>query len=150
VREHDAKELEWRGAVQKDYVIRMIEQLAAAIAELRKRLLDGSPDGAEEVEKLASAHGVDLATARAVDGETLLLLLAPAGEPEPSRTWITAELLYLDALRLEADGDREEAAHGFAKSLLLYGMIDASMHGGLPEAGDRMAELRMRLHEQSL
>jgi hypothetical protein len=135
--------------LQRDYVLRMIEQMAAAIAQLRKRILGGE-DVTAELQEMAAQYGVDLTTARAVDGETLLLLVSPGGQSEPARCWITAELLYLDALRLEAGGDTVEAAHGFAKALLLYETIDATMLGGLPAAGDRIGELRVRLHDSPL
>lgn len=131
--------------MQRDYMLRMIEQMAAAIARLRKRILGGDPGSGEELQQTASMYGVDMHTARAVDAETLLLLMSPTGEPEPGRCWVTAELLYLDALSMENGGNEVEAAHGFAKALLLYETIDATMLGGLPEAGERIAELRMRL-----
>jgi hypothetical protein len=124
----------------------MIEQLAAVIARMRKRVLGGDPEIGTELDDLAQHNDVDLKTARAVDGETLLLLLSPTGAPEPSRAWLVAELLYLDALSLEARGDADEARHGFAKALLLYESIDATMIGGLPEANDRIGEVRVRLH----
>jgi hypothetical protein len=124
----------------------MIEQMAATIAHLRKRILGGGPDASGDLLETARTHGVDLQTARAVDGETLLLLLSPTGEPEPGRCWITAELMYLDALSLERDGNADEAAHAFAKALMLYETIDVAMLGGLPEANDRIGELRVRLH----
>lgn len=133
-----------KGSVQRDYVLRMIEQLAAAIASMRKQILGGDPDIGTELTDLARQYDVDLKTARAVDGETLLLLLSPTGSPEPARAWLLAELLYLDALHMKADGDEDEARHAFAKALLLYESIDATMIGGLPEANDRIAEIRTR------
>lgn len=132
--------------MQRDYVLRMIEQIAASIARMRQRILGGSAEAEAELQAMAGIYGVDLPTARAIDGGTLLLLVSPGGQPEASRTWVMAEMLYLDALRLASNGDAEEAHHGFAKSLLLYGTIDATMLGGLPEAKDRMAELRDHLH----
>jgi hypothetical protein len=133
--------------MQRDYMLRMIEQMAATIARLRKMIVGGA-DGADiELREAAGMYDVDLRTARAVDGETLLLLLSPTGEPEPGRCWITAELMYLDALSLERDGNMDEAAHGFAKALLLYETIDATMLGGLPEANERIAELRLRMSD---
>ena len=75
----------------------------------------------------------------------LLLLISPAGQPEATRAWITAELLTLDAMRIEAEGD-DRAAHAiYAKALLLYNALDPATIGGLPEAGDRIAQLRAKL-----
>jgi hypothetical protein len=127
----------------------MIEQLAVALARVRRKINEGAPESGEELSRLAAQHGVDLITLRAVDGETLLLLLSPSGEPEPARTWIMAELVYMDALRLEQGGDADEARHAFAKALLLYELIDAEVLGGMPEAGDRIGELRLRLQATS-
>lgn len=132
--------------MQRDYILRMIEQMAAVIARLRKLIQGGG--GAQvdaELRQAAGIYGVDLDAARAVDSETLLLLISPGGQPDVSRTWITAELLYLDGLRLEAQGDSREAHHVFAKALLLYNSLEPSSIGGLPEAGNRIGELRARL-----
>lgn len=132
--------------MQRDYILRMIEQMAAMIARLRQLIAGGDVAQADaELRQAAGIYGVDLDAARAVDSQTLLLLISPGGQPEVSRTWITAELLYLDGLRLEAQGDVREAHHVLAKALLLYNSLDPASIGGLPEAGDRIGELRARL-----
>ncbi|HSJ13977.1 MAG TPA: hypothetical protein VK939_06155 [Longimicrobiales bacterium] len=126
----------------------MIEQMAAMIARLRKLIAGRDLETADtELRQAAGMYGVDLDSARAVDAETLLLLLSPTGQPEPARAWITAELLTLDGLRLEAEGDARAAHSVYAKALLLYNALDPAAIGGLPEAGDRIGELRAKLIE---
>lgn len=134
--------------MQRDYIMRMIEQMAAVVARLRKRILGGEAEAVdEELRQHAGIYGVDLEAARAVDSQTLLLLLSPTGQPDITRAWITAELLYVDGLRLEAQGDVREAHHVYSKALLLFNSLEPSSIGGLPEAGDRIGELRARLLE---
>jgi hypothetical protein len=134
--------------MQRDYILRMIEQMAAVLARLRKLIQGGGIEAADqEIRQTAGIYGVDLDAARAVDSETLLLLISPGGQPDVSRTWITAELLYLDGLRLESQGDLREAHHVYSKALLLFNSLEPSSIGGLPEAGDRIGELRARILE---
>ena len=132
--------------MQRDYILRMIEQMAAMIARLRKLIAGGDLETADaELRQAAGIYGVDLDAARAVDAETLLLLMSPTGQPEPTRAWITAELLTLEGLRMEAEGDARAAHAVYAKALLLYNALDPATIGGLPEAGDRIGELRAKL-----
>jgi hypothetical protein len=134
--------------MQRDYILRMIEQMAAVIARLRKLIAGGDLETADvELRQAAGIYGVDLDSARAVDAETLLLLIAPGGTPEATRAWITAELLALDGRRLEAEGDDRAAHSVYAKALLLFNSLDPTAIGGLPEAGDRIGELRVKLIE---
>jgi hypothetical protein len=131
--------------MQRDYILRMIEQMAAVIARLRQRIVGGDATAGEDLRQTAGLYGLDLDAVRAVDAETMLLLLAPNGQPDVSRTWLMAELLYLDGLRLEAEDDARAAHHAYARALLLYNSLEPSTIGGLPEAGERIGELRARL-----
>lgn len=133
---------------QRDYILRIIEALGAALVRLRKMILGGE-DPAEvdrELQAVAERGGVDLELARQVDEDTLLLLMSPGGEPEPARCWLTAELLYLDGLRAELEDEEGQARALFEKALRLYVVIDPRIPGrGLPEVSGRVAELEEKL-----
>lgn len=80
--------------MQRDYILRMIEQMAVIIAAIRRKLLRGEVEaGTVDLRAEAARQGVDLELARALEPESLLLMLSPGGEPEAARCWVMAELL---------------------------------------------------------
>jgi hypothetical protein len=129
---------------QRDYILRMIEQMGAVLARLRQQLLGGAPV-AEEARQEADRAGVDLDLARVLDAESLVELLSPEGQPDITRVWFIAELLYLDGLQSEQAGRLDEAVGYFRKALRLYLTLDPRILGGLPEAGERVTDLESRL-----
>ncbi len=131
---------------RRDYVMRMIEQMGAMVARVRRMLLGGEPI-AEELTTAASHAGVDLEMARVLDARSLLELVAPEGQAEPGRAWVMAELLALDGERLDVLGRRDEAVDRYGKALLLFGALHPSVIGGLPEAAERIAWLEERLED---
>lgn len=134
--------------MQRDYILRLIEQAALVIARIRQRILGGDVTTArDELRAEASRHGVDLALARALDPHSLLLLLSPTGEPEPARCWLIAELLYLDGLQAQTAGELDQALRSYENALRLFLALDPSVIGGIPEAADRVAELERRVLE---
>jgi hypothetical protein len=135
---------------QRDYILRLIEQMGAIIAALRDRILGRKADYAslqEELSSLSSRAGFDLALLRGFDGETLRMLVAPTGEVEPARCWMMAEILYLDGLEADVDGRRDDARASFDKARVLYTLIEPAggMLVGMVEAGVRIEEIDRRL-----
>jgi len=131
---------------QRDYILRHIEQLGAALLALRNRILGRKVDARaarQELSGLAGQAGFDLELLRGFSGETLLMLVSPTGEVEPARCWLTAELLYLDGLQARAEGRTDDARGSLEKARLLYGLVEpgGGMLVGLPEAGERAREI---------
>lgn len=136
--------------MQRDYVLRLIEQAGAVLRALLARILGrqaGRDEVARELRRAARLGGLDLELLRLCDGPTLLQLVTPGGEPEPARTWLAAETLYLDGLAAELDDAPADAQASFAKALMLYRLIQppALVPGGIQEAGDRIRDLEARL-----
>jgi hypothetical protein len=135
---------------QRDYILRLIEEMGAVLANLRNRILGRDVQPAEaqgELAALAGRAGFDLGLLRGFSGETLRMLVAPTGEVEPARCWMMAELLYVDALEAELEGRSAEARVGLEKARLLYTLIAPAggLLVGLAEAGARMREIDGRL-----
>lgn len=135
---------------QRDYILRLIEQMGAALIELRNRILGRKADPQrvhQELSGLAGQAGYDLALLRGFSGETLHMLVSPAGDVEPSRCWLIAELLYLDGLQAQVEERGADAREGLQKARLLYQLIEPAggMLVGLPEAADRIVDIDRRL-----
>ena len=95
--------------------------------------------------RTASQAGFDMELLRGFDLATLLLLVAPAGDVDPTRCWLMAEILYLDGL--EADVSGADARDSLTKARALYDMIrpEGGMLVGMPEAAERIDEIDERL-----
>ena len=86
---------------RQDYVLRLIERLGAALVALRNRILRRERDETgmrTEIAEIAGQAGLDLAVARSLDPDMLLMWLAPTGQPDSAKLWLLAELLYLEGL----------------------------------------------------
>jgi hypothetical protein len=135
---------------QRDYILRLIEQMGAALVALRNRIMGRKEDPLaiwEELSGLAGQAGIDLTLLRGFSVETLHMFVSPTGEVEPARCWLMAELLYLDGLQAQLEGRIEDAGAGFEKAHTLFHLV-APAGGlliGLPEAAERMAEIEERL-----
>lgn len=133
---------------QRDYILRMIEQVGRALIAIRRQLL-GQPsdigDVTQALHAVAGQLGIDLDLARRATPETLLLLSAP--QTDPARCWAIAEMLYLDALDAAAEGRPEEAREGLQKARFFFAMVEPGgvMLLGWPEAAERIAEIDARL-----
>lgn len=128
---------------QRDYVLRMIEQMAIMVAELRRRIVGG---GAVDIENgaraLATHAGIDLDLARTLPVETLLDILSPGGMIDVTRVWFLGELLYLEGLAEERSGDVERGLDMLARARRLYGALDGGVSVGVvPEVKERLREL---------
>jgi hypothetical protein len=135
---------------QRDYILRLIEQMGAALVALRNRILGRRVDPLrvrEELTGLAGQAGYDLALLRGFSGDTLHMLVSPTGEVEPGRCWLIAELLYLDGLQAQVEERTVEAREGLQKARLLFQLIEPAggMLVGLPEAADRIADIDVRI-----
>ena len=137
---------------QRDYILRLIEQMGAALVALRNRILGRKVDPQrieEELTGLAGQAGFDLQLLRGFSGESLVMSVSPTGEVEPSRCWLMAEVLYLDGLQAREEGRPDDAAASLEKASLLFGLIEpgGGMLVGFPEAGERQREIREILGE---
>jgi hypothetical protein len=135
---------------QRDYILRLIEQMGALFAALRNRILGREADPItirDELGRVAGRTGFDLTLLRGFDADSLHMLVAPTGEVEPARCWMMAELLYLDGLEAHIEERDADARASLGKARLLYTLIEpaAGLFGGLPEAMDRLREIDERL-----
>jgi hypothetical protein len=138
---------------QRDYILRLIEHLGRTLLMLRDRILGREQqqhaNTQEEIRAIAARAGVDLGAARAVDLVTLRLLMSFAGDLDPARCWLTAELLYLEGL----DKRQEHGAAGGRRDLTraeeLYMMLPPEYQPfpELPLSRERIAEIGRLLAE---
>lgn len=131
---------------QRDYILRLIEQMGAAMVALRNRILGrkADPDAVDrELTSLAGQAGLDLKLLRGFSAETLHMLVSPTGEVEPARCWTMAELLYLDGLQAQVEEREEEARLSLGKARLLFSLLEpwGGLLVGLPEAAERIHEI---------
>jgi hypothetical protein len=135
--------------VQRDYILRMIEQAAAVLRVLLNRILGREADAAQvsrDLRRAAALGGLDIDLLRLGDADTVLRMVSPGGEPEPGRTWVAAESLFLDAVAAQLDERLEDAAASFAKARLLYGLVGAAqLPSGFPEVAERIRDIDARL-----
>lgn len=133
---------------QRDYILRMIEQMGAVLIRLR-RMLSGEGAGGEsfqqQLQAAATQFGLNPVLLREATPETLGMLLSPI--IDPSRCWLAAELLFLGAREAELAGRVEEARAAYQKATLLFSLLEPAgvMLTGWPEAADRIGEIRLRL-----
>jgi hypothetical protein len=136
--------------MQRDYLLRMIEQLGQALIALRKMIVGGSatPDEIRDrFRSIAATTGLDLELLLLATSDTLELFVAPTGEVEPSRCWILAELLYLEALHAELEGRLADARAQYGRARMLFSLIEpgSTFLVGWPEAASRVEEIRRKL-----
>jgi hypothetical protein len=132
---------------RQDYILRLIEQLSRALADLRHRLLGRTVDSAEaraEIRQVARDAGLDLDVARRLDGAMLLTWLAPGGTIDEPKMWLMGELLYLEALAAQADGDDASCRADARRALAILTRLppDFRPSSDLASAGERSEELR--------
>jgi hypothetical protein len=138
--------------MQRDYILRMIEQAATVLRALLNRVLrrEANPTEITRALRHAAALGsLDIELLRLSDADTVLLMVAPGGEPEPGRTWLAAEMLHLDGLAAKLDERASDATTSFAKARLLFGLVGATgvLPSGVPEATERIREIDAYLAE---
>lgn len=132
--------------VQRDYILRIIEELGAVLIALRNAILGGSARATEVEDTLrraAGAAGMDLDLARAASVDALPAMMAPTGEIDPARCWLLAEVLMTDGTRLLHDGEAERARSSLAKAAALFRLVAplGAYLTGFPEADERIEEI---------
>jgi hypothetical protein len=138
--------------MQRDYILRMIEQAAAVLRAVLARLMRPGGDTADvtaDLERAAYLGGFDLALLRVCDVPSVMPMLAPGGEPEPGHTWLAAEVLFLDGQMARIRGDVTAAVTSFTKARVLFGLLEPSavLPTGFPEATERLSEIEGHLAE---
>ncbi len=132
--------------MERDYILRLIEQAGVILKQVLGRILARSADRAEldrDLQRAAQLGGLDLDLLRICDAEGLLQMVAFTGAPDPSRTWLAAETLYLDAAAAADTGDAEAARQGFEKAAFLFRLMEPTwvLPTGFPEATARLTEI---------
>jgi len=135
---------------RQDYILRMIERLGQALIALRNRILGKEVTSAEvrtALQSVAREGGLDYELATSMTPDTLLMMVAPAGEVDPGRCWLLAELSYLDGLDAELSGEVGVARSSFERAGFLFGMLqpEAGSLMGVIEAKERLDEIEVRL-----
>lgn len=135
---------------QRDYILRIIEQLAQVLIVLRNSILGRTAEPAQlrqEIRALAAQAGLDLDVARAVDASTLRMLMSHAGTLDPGRCWLMAELLFLEALQAREAGDPGRARRDLLRALQLHAWNEPEWQPfpELPAVQARMAEMQAML-----
>jgi hypothetical protein len=134
----------------KDFIIRQIEILGAALIALRKKILAGRADPADveaRLQEVSEKGGMALELARAATPETLRMLVAPTGDIEPGSCWLLAETLYLDGLQADLLGNPDGARDSLSKAGVLFSLLQpmGAFLVGFPEAAERLNEIEERL-----
>jgi hypothetical protein len=130
----------------------MIEQAAAVLRAVLARLTRAGGDTADvtaDLERAAHLGGFDLALLRVCDVPSVMPMLTPGGEPEPGRTWLAAEVLFLDGQMARMRGDVAVAVTSFTKARVLFGLLEPSavLPTGFPEASERLRDIGEHLAE---
>jgi hypothetical protein len=136
--------------MQRDYVLRLIEQAAAVLRALMARIGGEAPDlpaTRRELHRALRLGGLDLDLLRVADGATVLQLVRPGADVEPARVWLAAETLFLEGLAAERAGDPADAVACLAKAQLLFRLVEPTtvLPTGFPEATERLAEIAEHL-----
>ena len=135
---------------QRDDILRLIERLGRTLLLLRDRILARQHQHAnvqDEIRAIAARASIDLDGARAVDLVTLRLLMSFAGDLDPARCWLTAELLYLEGLDKRSDNAGAAARRDLTRSLDLYRMLPPGWQPfeELPPSRQRIEEIERLL-----
>jgi hypothetical protein len=128
--------------LKNDYVLRMIEELVAAIRRAVEKRRSGR--GADAQQELAAAStaivGLPLDALLMVDTPTLAGML-----PEPERCAIAARLLKEWGELLDEEGDPRKATLAYKKAFNLYDWLD--QRGALPREHDHPETLAWLVEE---
>ena len=88
----------------------MIEEMGRITARIRELLLGGDTvAAATELHAAARIVGLDVATARALTADSLLLLLRMSPDSDPGRVKLASDLIELDADIAKAEGRTADA-----------------------------------------
>lgn len=141
--------------MQRDYILRLIEQAGTILKHLLQRI-EAQPvtleERTNELKRAAELGGLDLDMLRLSDVEGLWHQVALTGEADPARTWLAAETLYADALANEFEGNTNAAVNAYVKAASLFRIMQPTwlLPTGFPEATERVEEIEQRLERLSL
>lgn len=136
--------------MQRDYILRVIEELGAVLIALRNAILGGAAPATQMEDTLrraAAGAGMDLDLARAASIDALPAMMAPTGEVDPARCWLLAEVLMTDGVSLLSSGETELARSSLAKAAALFTLVapEGAFLTGFPEASERIEEIEAML-----
>lgn len=139
---------------RRDYILRLIERFGLALIALRNRILRREAEPAPlhaEIHGIASEAGLDLDLARRLDPQTLVMWLAPTGEVDEAKFWLLGELLYLEALTAQGQGEGDGGRGDMARALAVFSKLPAGWRpaADLASAGERCQELAERLESST-
>lgn len=130
---------------QQDYILRIIEQLGAALIQLRQAIMGKGVEDSEVehvLRRSAAGVGMDLELARVASPHSLHAMIAPTGEVDPMRAWLMGETLLTDALHQRSRGRTGQAMEALARARVLFSLVGKdALLAGYPEAGDRIVEI---------
>lgn len=89
------------------------------------------PDVENELGEIAARAGVELSTARRMDGATLAGTLSRGPGAGGGRLWTAAEVLFVDGLAARTRGEERVARSRWEKAAYLYRQLDEGLD--LPE-----------------
>ena len=130
---------------QRDYILRIIEQLGEVLIALRKRILGGTATAEEindELARVSGQAGFDIMLLRSFTLESLYMFAAPGGDVDPSKCWLMAECLFVDGLQASRE-KAPDARASLIKARALYDLVrpGGAMLVGFPEAAERIAAI---------
>lgn len=134
-----------------DYILRVIEQMSRALRTLLSRILSRETSAGAirtDIAAIALEAGLDLDVARRLDASMLLTWLAPLDEIDPGRLWLLGELLYLDGLLANREGETERARTDLERAQTLLSRLEPQWRpqADLSSAAERLAEIRTLLN----
>ena len=139
--------------VQRDYILRIIEQLGAALIQLRKAILGRNAEDAQVesvLRRSAAGVGMDLDLARVASLDSLAAMIAPTGDVDPMRCWLMGETLLTDALHQRSKGHGAGALEALARARVLFALVGKEAFlAGYPEADARIREIDELVEELS-
>jgi len=107
---------------QRDYIMRMIEQLGVFLTRILKLKEAEKFDAARmEIDRAGKTLlGLDMSLIRALSDEKIISLLQPTGSLDSGKCLLIAELLREEGDICERQGKEEERYTCYSKSLSLY------------------------------
>jgi hypothetical protein len=136
--------------MQRDYILRLIEQAGTILKHLLQRI-QAEPvtleERTNELKRATNLGGLDLDMLRLSDVDGLWHQVALTGEADPARTWLAAETLFADAIASEIAGDNETAVQSYVKAASLFRLMQPTwvLPTGFPEAPERVNEIEGKL-----
>lgn len=137
--------------IREDYLLRLIEQFARAVAQISGFRKAGQyPQALEAIQRAyGQLLGVDAKLVRLLSEPDLIGFLKTGGEPDPSKCAIAAELLCEEAEVHELQGKPEESRLRRRKALHL--LLTAFLQEGemaFPDLRERIERLGTKVGDE--